>query len=290
MTKFPYPLLNIQDSINTNPPALNFIFPKLGLLAGSVGTINAPGASGKSWLALQLATYLTCNFDTIGLGDNNGNKKVLILAGEDPAEILARRLHVLAEKMTNNQKSLFAVNLTVACCLGKTGDFNDDGKTANEISAIASDYGLVVVDTLSRWHSGEENDRKDAANVMRQLEMIASTGPAVIFLHHIGKAANSSSQHAGRGSSVWADEARWVGYLENVTIEDAKKFGVKNAELKKLVRFGVSKVNYSVIPVPILLERGQCGELINVMNHEIEDLKIKPITSDVNSGVSDGDF
>jgi RecA-family ATPase len=290
MTTLPYPLLDIELSINTKPPTLNFVFPNLGLLAGTVGTINAPGASGKSWLALQLATYLTCNFDTIGLGNNNGNKKVLILAGEDPAEILSRRLHVLAEKMTNNQKSLFTVNLTVACCLGKTGDFNDGGKTANEISAIASDYSLVIVDTLSRWHSGEENDRKDAANVMRQLEMIASTGPAVIFLHHIGKATNSSSQHAGRGSSVWADESRWVGYLENVTIEDAKKFGVKNAELKKLVRFGVSKVKYSAIPAPILLERGQFGELINFVSHEIEDLKLKPITSDVNSGVSDGDF
>lgn len=288
MTTFPYPLLNIQLAINTNPPTLNFVFPKLGLLTGTVGTINAPGASGKSWLALQLATYLTCNLDTLGLGNNGGNKRVLILAGEDPAEILTRRLHVLAEKMTSNQRSLLAVNLTIACCLGKTGDFNDGGKTTNEISAIASDYGLVVVDTLSRWHSGEENDRKDAANVMRQLEMIASTGPAVIFLHHIGKAANSSTQHAGRGSGVWADEARWVGYLENVTIEDAKKFGVKNAELKKLVRFGVSKVNYSVIPAPILLERGQCGELIN---YQIEDLKIKSISSSgVNSEVSDGDF
>lgn len=273
---FPYPLIDIKQSFDCAPPTLNYAFPKLGILAGTVAMINGQGAIGKSWFVLQLSAYLSCNLDVMGFGDNQGNRKVLMLAGEDPKEILSQRLHVLGKMMTATQKSFFEANTTIASCLGKTGDFMDGGKTTTEISEVSGNYGLVIIDTLSRWHSGEENDRKDAAKVMRKLEEIANTGPAVIVLHHIGKATIASQQHASRGSTVWSDESRWVGYLEAVTSEDAKKFGITSAETKSMVRFGVSKANYAKKLSPILLERGLHGELLGTNNLANQMLVVKP--------------
>lgn len=291
LPQFRYPLLDLDSSLNEPAPVLNFVLPSLGLLAGSVGTINAPGAAGKSWLGLQLSAYLGCNLDTLGLGSNDGNRKVLILAAEDPEEVLVRRLHVLSQRMTLEQKSIFVSNVSIACCLGKAGDFMDGGKTTNEISAISGEYDLVVVDTLSKWHSGQENDRKDAAHVMRQLEKIASTGPAVIFLHHVGKSTDASQQQAGRGSSVWVDESRWVGYLKNVPYSEAKKFGIKDAELRNLVRFGVSKVNYAKAPPSILLQRGPHGELLSTSCFEGQTFSGSNLSTPViRGGQDDGDF
>ncbi len=290
MKPFPFATIDIKHAINNLPPTLNFILPKLGFLAGTVGAINAPGASGKSWLGLQLGAYLACNYDTLGLGSNEENKRVLILAAEDPEEILSKRLYTLAEKISKSQQISLIQNLTIASCLGKTGDLMDEGKTLSEIQLIASDFDLLIVDTLSRWHSGEENDRKDAAKIMRVLEKITKSGPAVLFLHHIGKGVQVSHQHAGRGSAVWSDEARWVAYLENVSSEDSKKFGIKDADGKKIVRLGVSKVNYSQIPESILLERQSNGMLV-ALNSEVLKQKNIPSPFKKHVEVSDeGDF
>lgn len=285
MSNFPYPIMNISSAVYDNPEDLVFVFPKLGLLAGTVGCISAPGASGKSWLSLQLAAFLSCNFDTLGLGNNFGNKKVLILAAEDPKEIISKRIYEFSKSMNPLQKQNFIENVTIATCLGAPGDFMDGGKTAKDISIEASQYALIIVDTLSRWHSGQENERKDAACVMRQIELIAKNGPAVIFLHHTGKSTVASETHSSRGSSVWTDEARWVAYLEVVTEKEATKFGLDKHN--SFVRFGVSKVNYQLAPDPIILKRGHYGQLIKI---DLQENKSIMNSKALNEGRGFGDF
>lgn len=283
---FPYPCIDIENAIKSSPPELKFVFPQLGLLKGTVGCINAPGASGKSWISLQLAAYLTCNLDTLGLGENFGNKKVLILAAEDPEEILIRRVIHLSSLMNEMQLLNFTKNISISPCLGKPGDFMDGGKTSSDISSIAADYELIVVDTLSRWHSGQENERKDAACVMRQLELIAAKGPAVIFLHHTGKSTAASDTNSSRGSSVWTDESRWVGYLEKIDQKDAKNFGIETQTAKDFIRFGVSKVNYHMAPTPFILQRGKYGELVRY--DKVSEPRSSKVTS--GGGRKNGDF
>lgn len=57
---------------------------------------------------------------------------------------------------------------------------------------------LVIIDTLIRFHGGEESSAKDTAVFFRKCRRLAATGAAVVLLHHIGKAATAADY---RGSS-----------------------------------------------------------------------------------------
>lgn len=256
--KFPFPLLDLKRSILETPIPPDFIIPNLGLVAGTVGSIVAPGGSGKSLLALQLAAQIGCGLDLLKFGIYKKGE-VILFCSEDPSSIIASRVHALSKYMTADQRLEFCNNVKISPCLGSSGNFLDDGSTANNIiNAGSKNLRLVIIDTLSRWHDGEENERKDASSVMRQMERIAKTGPAVIFIHHIGKTAFASQQNASRGSSVWVDDSRWVGYLEVLPKSTANK----------LVKLGVSKCNYAAITKPIFLKRGIDGVFLRASDNE----------------------
>ena len=90
--------LDILAAFTQDPPELQFVLP--GLLRGTVGALVAPGASGKSFLALEIAASIAatlCNgelFDGFGINPKSRGG-VLYLALEDPAVVLQRRLHAM---------------------------------------------------------------------------------------------------------------------------------------------------------------------------------------------------
>jgi len=260
---FPFPLLDLSRALSCEPPALDFVLP--GLVAGTVGSIVAPGATGKSWLALQLAAQIAAGIDLAGIGEQKRGK-ALLLAAEDPAPVLWQRLRVLAERMDEGEDEDLKESLIIAPTLGQAGDLMQPG-TADVIAKAGQGCRLIIIDTLSRWHTGEENERADAAQVMRQLEKIAgATGAAVVFLHHVSKGAAlgglGGEQQASRGSSVWVDEARWVAFLAGMTTEEARGAGVDEGMRRHFVRFGISKANYCPPRADTWLRREAGGLLV----------------------------
>lgn len=264
----PWPILDLAAAIEHEPPPLDFVLP--GLVAGTVGAIVAPGATGKSWLALELLALVAARVDLLGLGSVPQGRAVA-LAAEDPARALHQRVHALAQHLTPAAREDFKENAIVSPCLGLAGDLLDGGETATRIEHVAAGARLVVLDTLSRWHTGEENDRRDAARVMRALERVAArTGAAIIFLHHTSKAAalegRGDAQQASRGSSVFVDEARWVGFLQTMREDEAKTHGVMADQRRSFVRYGISKANYCAPQLDIWLRRESGGVLVR---HEL---------------------
>lgn len=252
--------LDIEDCMLTPPPPLDFVIP--GLVAGTVGSIVAPGATGKSWLALQIAAHVAAGVDTLGLGPVPQGG-VLYLAAEDPREVLHARVHGLAQVLTPAQRAALAEGLYMIPALGATGDLLDDGQTAAQIAGMGDGCRLIVIDTLSRWHSGDENARSDAARVMRALERIcAATGAAVLFLHHTSKSAalegNGDKQQASRGSSVFVDDARFVAALTTCTEAEARDYGIEPEMRGFFVKLTYAKCNY-VAPQPALWLRKRDG-------------------------------
>lgn len=258
---FRYPIIDLPKCVGSPPPPLDFVLP--GLVAGTVGSIVAPGATGKSWLALQLAALVGAGFDSAALNFGKlETGKVLMMAAEDPQNAIWKRVNDLSSKMTPKQKQSFLENVVLANCLGRAGDLMDDGQAADEIIGFG-ECRLIVFDTLSRWHSGDENSRRDAVKVMRNLERIAiETGAAILFLHHTSKFAalngQGGEQQASRGSSVWVDEARWVAFLKGASDHDKKEIG---GDTKNFVKFGISKANYCPPQADIWLKRGYAGML-----------------------------
>lgn len=244
-----FPLMDIKNVINQLPPPLDFVLPSLGLLKQTVGCIAAPGGFGKSWLGLQIAAHVACGFDSLDIGDVKRGR-VLIMSAEDPEDVLWHRIRTLSDRMSNSQREDFTNNLLIAPCVGLHFNLLDGGATSNAIIKFG-ELRLIVLDTLSRAHDGEENDRGDASRVMRVLELIAKeTGAAVIFLHHVGKVSPPNIKTTGRGSSVWFDDARWFGCLNEV-----------NQDTNHL-KLCIGKVNYGAPVAEKLLRRGDSGELL----------------------------
>jgi hypothetical protein len=258
----PLEYLELKKCIETPPPPLDFVIP--GLISGTVGCIVAPGATGKSWFALQIAAAVAGG-DTLAINQPERGR-VLYLASEDPAEVLHARIHTLASLLNQPQREALIENLHVLPSLGKTGDLLDGGRTAAELAQRGEGCRLIVLDTLSRWHTGDENARDDAARVMRGLEKIATgTGAAVLFIHHTSKAAtldgNGSTQQAARGSSVWVDEARYCVSLTKCSGSEAKDLGIDEDLRDFFIKVTLAKINYIAPQPPRWLRKREGGLL-----------------------------
>jgi RecA-family ATPase len=252
--------LSIEHCIETPPKPLDFVIN--GLVSATVGSIVAPGATGKSWFALQVAAAVA-GADTLDIRPQTG--RVLYIASEDPRDVLHARIHALASRLNAAQRVALAEQLYVWPTLGQTGDLLDDGRTAADIARRGEGCRLIVIDTLSRWHTGDENARADAARVMRRLEQIASTTEAaVLFLHHASKSAvldgNGSTQQAARGSSVWIDEARFCLTMTKCSEQEARDYGIDERCRDFFVKLTVAKANY-IAPQPASWLRRREGGL-----------------------------
>lgn len=241
--------LDIRRCIDTKPAPLDFVLP--GFVAGTVGFLVAAGGVGKSTLALEAAFDIAV--EAAGLLDLGVQRhgRVVILAGEDPDQVLHQRIHAIASHLKRESAAALVENLTIIPCVGWRVDVMDS-KWYEFIKESAQGARLLVVDTLTRFHSLDENDAKDAKAVMAALESLATeTGAAVLCLHHVNKGAalngTADLQQAARGSSVFVDNARWLSFVAGVSPEEASK--LPSADKKRYLRWGVAKQNYGS-PVP----------------------------------------
>jgi RecA-family ATPase len=257
------PRLDLAAAFVELPPPLDYVLP--GLPTRTVASIVSPGATGKSMLALEMAVSVAGGRDFLGLGITTFGR-VLVIAAEDPAQILLQRIYAVGAHLTPEERVEVVKKISL-CPMLASGINLRNSEWVDLIATAGADYRLIIIDTLSRVHDGDENERRDAAPIMRNLELIATrTGAAVIFLHHVSKSTalggQSDAQQASRGSSVWVDEARWVGFLKTMDEKEAKKHGVSQECRKKYIRFGVSKQNYGVPVADLWLQRAEGGLLV----------------------------
>lgn len=259
MTRWP---LNIAAAFNDDLPPLDFVMP--GLLAGTVGALVAPGGLGKSMLSLQLSAMITSGADLMGLGTFSTGP-VAYLSAEDPDCILSLRLKALGQHLTSDQKKMVDQNLFLMPVTGLHPNLLSEAWT-NALEAVASEHRLVILDTLRRFHTADENSGAEMAALIARMEsIVATTGSSLLFIHHTNKNALSNAvgdqQQASRGSSVLVDNIRWQGYLIGMSSEEAKRFGIPEMARHQYLRFGVSKTNYAARPVDKWLIRSSGGVL-----------------------------
>lgn len=91
--------IDLRAAFENEPPTLDFIWP--GFLAGTVGALVAPGATGKSFWALEAAMAIACSVaggDLLRLSPA-GTGRVVYCAGEDPKVALVRRIHSIGQHL-----------------------------------------------------------------------------------------------------------------------------------------------------------------------------------------------
>ena len=279
--------IDILAAFENEPPELDFIFN--GFLAGTVGALVAPGASGKSYWSLQAAMGIACAVaggDLLSLNPVTKGQ-VVYLAGEDPEIILNRRIHAIGSHLNKNERASIASNLIIEPLMGRRLDVMNDREVNNIVAACAGSR-LIIIDTLSRVHQLNEMDNGDMSRVISQFEYIAvNTGASVLYLHHVAKGTATTGtgdqQQAARGASALIDNARWCGFVQKMTKEEASKLSERSGFSKKTaigadnrkqyVKFGVSKQNYGEHTVDKWFKHVERGVLLPVEITEITEWK-----------------
>ncbi len=273
--------INIMEAFQQEPPQLDFIWP--GFLAGTVGALVAPGATGKSFWALEAAIAVSCSVSGGDLLDIRPQHtgRVVYFAAEDPEPVLIRRLHAIGRYLDEAAREAIAENLAIEPVMGRRLNVMSDAHLRRVIDYCAG-ARLIVLDTLSRIHTLDENSNSDMSHLISVLEHVAATtGAAVLYLHHVSKGSaregQTDQQQAARGASALIDNARWCGFVAKMTEDEAKRWSDRASYERPpignrrgfFLRFGVSKQNYDVTPIDCWYERREGGVLVPVELFEV---------------------
>ena len=141
--------IDLRAAFEDEPPVLDFIWP--GFLAGTVGALVAPGATGKSFWALEAAMSVACSVaggDLVGLGPKRTGR-VVYFAGEDPEVALVCRVHAIGQHLNQQAREAIAENLTIKPIMGKLMNVMDDQQRADVIK-FCDGARLIVLDKIGR--------------------------------------------------------------------------------------------------------------------------------------------
>lgn len=259
--------IRLGDWLEKDPPTLDFVLP--GMIAGTVGNVVSPGATGKSMYALQLGIQIAGGFDILGIGEHEQGG-VVYLPAEDPAPPVMWRIrnfgNVAGDLLRKSQLRDADKNIHIIPIIGMLPDITKQ-HWMDEILRFVDGKRLLLLDTLRRFHLYDENNSGAMAEVVARFEQIAAkTGCSVLYLHHTSKAAaingEIDTQQAARGSSVLVDNIRWASYMRGMSEDEAKEKGITDPNARRYyVQFGVSKVNYGP-PLPELWYKRHEGGIL----------------------------
>lgn len=272
-------MIDILAAFEKEPPELDFILP--GFLVGTVGALVAPGATGKSFFALEAAMSIACSVaggDLVELAPSRCGR-VVYLAGEDPPPALIKRVHAIGKHLNPQARASIAKNLVLEPIMGSRLDVMNEAHM-HRVIEYCEGSRLIVLDTLSRMHRLDENSNGDMAALVSMLEHIACrTRASVLFLHHVSKGAardgQADQQQAARGASSLIDNARWCAYVAKMSEEEASRLSDRTdrfpiaSRRTFFVRFGVSKQNYDATPLDRWYQRNEGGVLLPVELKEV---------------------
>lgn len=255
--------LNLTWALTASLPPLDFVLP--GLLPGTFGLVVAPGATGKSKLALDMAVSMAAGRPVAGgLFAESQPRKVVYLAGEESDRLLAEHMRGLLRLDELGDPKLHE-NLVLLPMAGESCTLLSDSRPTalfDELLAVSQGARLVIIDPLRRMHCGDENNSSDMTHFVVAMEKLArATGAAVLGLHHANRAstADTASQHAARGSSALVDGARWQLNLSRMDEKTAEQHLISEAERAHYVALDFAKTNYLPPRPRCWLKRGPGG-------------------------------
>jgi len=158
--------------------------------------VHGPSGSGKTFVVLDWCCRMAASLpDWMGAKVKPG--AVVYLAGEGHHGLRGR----LAAWQTTNG-SIPRGNLLLSssgCDLDTQAGLM---KARDAIAALSVRPSLIVVDTLHRFLSGDENSAQDAKEMLDSCAALMATfSCSVLLVHHTG--VNEDAQGRARGSSAW---------------------------------------------------------------------------------------
>lgn len=198
-------------------------------------------SSGKSLISLSLAASIATGADWFGHKTQKGT--VVYLAGEGQWGI-SRRLMAWSKhhNISLDEADLFLSDHAVMIDQPKA-----IVDTADAIRALSESPSLIVIDTLHRSFSGDENSASDMAAFIQGCDYLRTQFPnaVVLVVHHSGhgnevRARGSSSFHAALDTSYTIEGADSVKVMTQNKTKDGKpaqpiRFEVKEVDIYETV-------------------------------------------------------
>jgi hypothetical protein len=192
----------------------------------NVTILGGHGGAGKSAIGLMLAACATAGRPCLGQATLQSN--VCFFSGEDPADIVRRRLAKIIRKLelpaaqvlqrlhvldaTEGDPALYVESRIRDQMIGGTTRTYDDLRAYVE----QNDIRLLIVDNASDCFDGSEIRRASVRAFMRSLaQLVRGRGGAVLLLVHVDKStARGLSSESYSGSTAWHNSARSRLYLK----------------------------------------------------------------------------
>jgi hypothetical protein len=170
-----YKLLGRADILNM-PVAdwrVKKIFPKCG-----IGAIYGPSASGKSFLALDLACAIAEGDDWFGYKTSASPVTYVVLEGEAGLAARAKAWESAKGKSLPNDFGVIAQPFRLT-----------DLGNLTELMATVPKNGVVFLDTLNRAApTSDENSSKEMGEILEAVKNLhLATDGLVVLVHHTGK-------------------------------------------------------------------------------------------------------
>lgn len=152
--------------------------------------VGDPGL-GKSWLTMALAKSVASGSQWLGIDCPSGT--VMYVDEENPEDIVKQRFKKLG--LSGSEAGNIHYLYRPGIWMNKDPDaFLDE--------ALALEPALIVIDSLSRIHSEDENSANSMAKLFRDAiqPLARETGAAVVVIHHTIKGDATNSFKRARGS------------------------------------------------------------------------------------------
>lgn len=222
---------------------------------GTVTFLAGGSGTSKSYCVLQATGAAAVGMETFaGLKIQKGGFRTLYMAYEDTMPVIHTRIRDVSSYVgdqvdvlgDNEYRDMLISNLL---CL--PAEVLDSGAwqlakskrryepmEVSPLAAYLKDYvlsrgiDLIVFDTGSEIHEGDENSAADMVVLMRVLRQLAtSTNCGILVVQHVSKGIwqlrlQEMNQAAIRGSSVLVDKSRNVIMLARLPRQDASMFGL----------------------------------------------------------------
>lgn len=178
--------------LTLEPPPIHWLVESL-ICKGDIHLLIGEPGIGKSWLTMALTLAIAGQSDTFLGFPVHEHGRVLYFDEENPEDLVYNRMTKLGmtEETAKNIRYLNNVGIRL-------------DKQADDVIEEALEYepSLVVLDSLTRFHTEDENHAGAMAGLFHNAikPLARETGAAVVLIHHANKTDSNSSYKRSRGS------------------------------------------------------------------------------------------
>ena len=208
----------------------------LPLPRGTVSLIVAPGGTGKSWTALQMALRHS----------RSSGKKSVVWLSEDPIYETKKRAQSICSEILHAPFEIRGVDVVSRPPLQMMQNKQFNPSNFYKLRKNFAGYDLVVIDPLLAFYGGDENDNSQARAFMQPfMDWAREENICIVFLHHSRKNNDESAKGSARGAGAFVDAARTVYQIDK--IYHNKHAGTLDMDNVHMREFMLTKDNYGAI-------------------------------------------